>query len=173
MTPFVGRDRILLLVQPRPLSPQENVALDDWVRAGGRVVLFVDPMLTQHSRFAPGDPRRPEDIAMLSPILARWGLELRYDEAQDPAPRVIALAEGSLPVRLAGHFGISGKSGEVLPGDACALEAGGVLARCRIGFGHVVAIADAAVFERSDGGDAAGRRALLARILAGVAPGRH
>jgi hypothetical protein len=26
--------RFLLLAQPRPLAPQENVALDDWVRAG-------------------------------------------------------------------------------------------------------------------------------------------
>ena len=77
------QDATLVLAQPRPLSPQENVALDDWVRKGGHVLLLADPMLTAESAFAPGDPRRPQDIAMLSPILARWGLELEFDEAQE------------------------------------------------------------------------------------------
>ena len=35
---------LLVLAQPRPLSPEENVALDAWVRGGGRLLLFADPM---------------------------------------------------------------------------------------------------------------------------------
>ena len=71
----------LMLVQPRPLSPGENVALDQWVREGGHALLFADPVLTEESRFALGDKRRPQDVALLSPILSRWGLELQFDEA--------------------------------------------------------------------------------------------
>ena len=65
-----------MMIQPRPLSPQENVALDNWVAAGGRLLLFADPALTEDSAFAIGDRRRPQDVVLLSPILARWGLEL-------------------------------------------------------------------------------------------------
>ncbi|MFD2135550.1 ABC transporter [Novosphingobium resinovorum] len=98
---------VLVLAQPRPLTAQENVALDAWVRGGGRVLLFVDPMLTVHSRFGPGDPRRPQDIAMLSPILARWGLQLQFDDTQEAGERL----EGGIPVNLAGRFKPLGKSG--------------------------------------------------------------
>lgn len=62
---------LLVMAQPRPLSPDENVALDQWVRGGGRVLLFADPMLTQHSHFPIGDRRRPEGTVLLSPILTR------------------------------------------------------------------------------------------------------
>src|SRR5690606_4373481 len=41
----------LILAQPRALTPAENVALDDWLRAGGKLLLFADPMLTGESRF--------------------------------------------------------------------------------------------------------------------------
>ncbi len=73
---------LLIMAQPRPLSPQENVALDGWVRGGGRLLMFADPMLTAQSSFAFGDRRRPEAIAMLSPILSRWGLRLGFDDDQ-------------------------------------------------------------------------------------------
>ena len=51
------------------------------MRGGGRVLLFADPMLTRHSAFALGDRRRPQDVVLLSPILARWRLELQFDES--------------------------------------------------------------------------------------------
>jgi hypothetical protein len=44
--------RFLLLAQPRAFSAEENHALDGWVRNGGKVLLFADPMMTGHSRFA-------------------------------------------------------------------------------------------------------------------------
>src|SRR6478752_6465849 len=72
----------LLVAQPRALAPAENVALDGWVRGGGHLLLFADPMLTAQSAFAVGDKRRPMDVALLSPILSHWDLELRFDPAQ-------------------------------------------------------------------------------------------
>ena len=138
----------LLIAQPRPFAPQENVALDAWVRGGGHLLLFADPMLTAHSRFALGDPRRPQDIALLSPILAHWGLELRYDEAQPLGVREIAesrLPPNSplnLPVNLSGHWATH-------PGATarCQIEQAGLVASCKIGSGHVLLVADAALFE--------------------------
>lgn len=145
---------LLVLIQPRPLSPEENVALDGWVRRGGRLLLFADPLLTAESAYAIGDPRRPEAIAMLSPILRHWGLEPQFDESQPPGPRTLAPFGIEVPVDLPGRFRPSG--------DAhCRLEAEGFAADCAIGRGHVVALADAALFD----GDDAGRRAAFAALL--------
>ncbi len=134
-------DRVdrLVLAQPRPLSGDENVALDDWVRGGGRLLLFADPLLTEESIYALGDRRRPQDVVMLSPILHRWGLELRFDEAQHTGEPAI---EG-IPVNLAGRFALTQPA-------TCRSWADGIAVSCAIGKGRVIALADAAVLERDD-----------------------
>ncbi len=134
----------LIIAQPRPLMPEENVALDGWVRAGGKALVFADPMLTQDSAFALGDKRRPQDVVLISPILGRWGLELRFDDAQAAGLRENA-GEG-VPVNLPGQF--ASRPGGV---DArCTIGPEGLIARCRIGKGRVLLVADAAVLESSD-----------------------
>lgn len=138
-TALAGLD-FLLLAQPRALTPEENVALDAWVRDGGRVLLFADPMLTGESSFPIGDRRRPQDVILLSPILSRWGLRLEFDETQSAGPSLRDAAV-PIPVNLPGRFAVAGGEG------ACALEADGVLARCAIGEGRVVVLADAAVLD--------------------------
>ena len=135
-----GKPRNLLMVQPRPLSPAENVALDDWVRRGGRVLLFADPALTQDSAFALGDRRRPQDTVLLSPILTRWGLTLEFVEDQPLGERMASLGGVALPVNLPGRL-------VATPGGPCRIEAAGLLANCRVGQGRVTVIADAALFE--------------------------
>lgn len=142
----------LVMAQPRPLSPEENVALDAWVRAGGRLVLFADPALTEHSTFAVGDPRRPQDLVLLSPILARWGLELRFDDAQAAGLREVDAGLATIPVDLPGSW-------RLMAGADCQLHGGGLLAECRVGKGRVLALADAAVLDREHG-DAAHADAL-------------
>ena len=153
------KPRNLLMVQPRPLSPAENVALDAWVRRGGRVLLFADPALTQDSAFALGDRRRPQDTVLLSPILTRWGVRLEFDEDQPLGERTVALAGGQLPVNLPGRLGSA-------PGGSCRFEGGGLRALCLVGKGRVTVIADAALFERVEQPEAIEprRRALLALI---------
>ena len=132
----------LLLAQPRALSGPENVALDAWVRAGGRLLLFADPLLTGESRFAIGDRRRPQDVILLSPILGHWGLQLQFDESRREG---FALAGGRIPVNLPGSFvGASDEAGD------CAIDSDGVLARCAIGKGRVLAVADAALLDLYD-----------------------
>ena len=140
--------RILLLAQPRALDPAENLALDRWVRGGGRLLLFADPMLTAPSRFPIGDRRRPQDVVLLSPILRRWGLELIFaEEAEVGSAAVSVDLEGvPIPIAAAGRF-------RGLPGGTCVLKADGTLVKCPIGRGRVTILADAAVLE--DGGQAA------------------
>lgn len=131
----------LVLAQPRPLRADENVALDRWVRNGGRVLVFADPLLTQDSAFPLGDRRRPQDVVLLSPILARWGLELRFDDAQPSGMREIAGER--IAVRLAGE--LAPRSGGV--DSRCMIGEAGLVARCRIGGGRAVIVADAALLE--------------------------
>jgi hypothetical protein len=144
----------LVMAQPRPLAPAENVALDEWVRGGGRLLLFADPFLTEHSRFVLGDKRRPQDIVLLSPILSHWGIELRFDEDQSEAVRVVALGGGRVPVRLPGTL-VRIEGGV---GSECRIEDGGLLATCAIGRGRATIVADAAMLEtgRTDGAGALG-----------------
>lgn len=137
----------LLLAQPRPLSPPENVALDDWVRGGGHLLLFADPFLTEESRFPLGDKRRPQDVALLSPILARWGLELTFDDRQDDGDHANQFAGTAVPVRLAGKWRWQAPGAPA----SCTLEASALIARCAVGQGSVLAVADAAVLERGRG----------------------
>lgn len=131
----------LLLAQPRPLSGEENVALDAWVRAGGQLLLFADPMMTGHSEYALGDRRRPQDVALLSPILGHWGLALQFVEDQQAGPRVAQDGEMALPVNLPGRFVLEGG------GEDCVLAAEGLLARCTIGQGRATIVADAALLD--------------------------
>lgn len=149
----------LILAQPRALSPAENVALDAWVREGGRLLLFADPMLTAHSRFAVGDRRRPHDVVLLSPILRHWNLELQFDEDQGEAERLVQVQGTPIPVALAGRFAAAS-------GAPCELGEGAVLAQCRIGRGRVVAFADAALLDDPAEGDVDARKAALGKLLA-------
>lgn len=157
----LSRTRRLVMAQPRPLSPEENVALDTWVRGGGKLLLFADPMLTQESSFALGDRRRPQDIALISPILARWGLQLEFDDSQPGGERENA-GEG-LVVNLPGRLATI--AGGV---DArCRIGPQALIARCKIGRGQAIVVADAAVLEPDDvrGRGATALEALLDRAF--------
>lgn len=154
--PLAGLNR-LMLAQPRALSAAENVALDAWVRKGGRLLLFADPMLTAHSLYPLGDSRRPHDVVLLSPILAHWGLRLEYDDAQMEGERIVAVRSGlSIPVNLPGRLAQLPASPDRADPPACMMAADGLVAQCRIGDGQALIVADAAMLEPS--ADAQGLR---------------
>lgn len=140
---------LLILAQPRVLSPLENVALDDFVRAGGSAIVFADPALVLKSEFPLGDPRRPMDTVLLSPILTRWGLELTFDPAEAGELRRVNYSGIPLDVVAAGRFQVTGADGAL-----CATAAEGVVASCAIGAGRAILIADATILEDSAGTDA-------------------
>ena len=151
----------LLLVQPRAFAPAENVALDNWVRSGGKVLLVADPMLVSEPSFALGDPRNPQAIAVSGTILARWGLELQPGTSGDAGVRFVSVEGVDLPVALGGSFAAREPAGG---GSAdCRLRNGGLIAVCDIGRGRVVALADATLFE-SDPAPASAEDALAALL---------
>ena len=135
----------LMLAQPRGLSPAENVAFDAWVRGGGRLLLFADPMLAGESRFAIGDRRRPQDVILLSPILAHWGLELEFEENQLDGTVLVLTTEVPLPIEMAGSLALRGA--EAAEETECAHPGPALLAQCTIGRGRALILADAAVLD--------------------------
>lgn len=159
--PLAGLTR-LAVIQPRGLSPADNVALDQWVRAGGRLLLVLDPALTGEYDLPLGDPRRPADSALIPPVVARWGLAVQFDEAQGEGVSEQPLGEAALPLALAGEVAIVDPSAA-----ACTLLAEDAAARCTVGKGTVTLIADAALFEHPElaGEGAETLRALVAEVL--------
>ncbi len=133
----------LAVIQPRGLSPADNVALDDWVREGGELLLMLDPALTGHYDVPLGDPRRPNDTALIPPVVARWGLKVVFDEGQ-PISREVALENATLPISLAGEVRLTQGGGA---GADCTILGDGVAAQCIYGKGRLTLLADAFAFE--------------------------
>jgi hypothetical protein len=162
--PLAGLTR-LAVIQPRGLSPADNVALDDWVRAGGRLLLVLDPMLTGEYDLPLGDPRRPSEAALIPPVVARWGMTVRvtFYENPDDMPKLATLPDGSaIPLAIPGNIELS-KEAE----RRCVLAAGYAAARCQVGKGQVTLIADAGLFEHPElaGDGGAALRAVLAESV--------
>lgn len=144
---LAGAD-LVLLVQPRALPPEALVALDGYVRTGGRLLLFADPALEWPSRLGLGDPRGPVRSTLISPLLAHWGLKLVNPDSES--------------VRLPRSGAMLHHPGQFLPklgmtGDGrCALREAGHVARCRPGKGQAILVADADLLNpphASDSGD--------------------
>ncbi|MCK0533498.1 Gldg family protein [Sphingobium agri] len=125
----------LLLAQPRVFSPAELVVLDNWVRNGGHVLLLADPLLRWPSSLPLGDRRRPPAVSMIGPLLNHWGLALLPPVAVAEERRI--LEDGRVLTTM-------GSSGFALqPGTSCHIEEEGLAARCAIGRGNAVLVADA------------------------------
>lgn len=139
----------LLIVQPRGISPAGNVALDEWVQDGGRLLYVIDPMLTGEYAAPLGDPRHPSVVGIVPPVLPRWGVMMEArEEPSDVDQQILKTPVGSLPVAIAGRLTKS-QSGI----GNCTIEASGLIAQCQVGKGQVTVLADAALFEARDGGE--------------------
>ncbi len=131
---LAGAD-LVILVQPHALPPEALVALDDHVRAGGRLLLFADPVLEWPSGKGLGDPLGPLRASLASPLLRHWGLEML-----DPGIESVRLQPSGTVLVQPGRFAaLPGKIGDA----HCAVEAAGYMARCRPGRGRAVLVADA------------------------------
>lgn len=161
--PLAGVEQ-LAIVQPRGLSPADNVALDRWVRGGGRLLLVLDPALTGHYPLPLGDPRLPSYTALIPPVVARWGLEIRVDERAGAPSRGPGLPDGQeLLVRMAGEIhAIEPGAGECAASVSAPAASGpmasGPMVQCAIGAGRVTLVADAALFEHRELAGATGQR---------------
>lgn len=149
--PLDDLDR-LLVVQPRAVGSADNVALDQWVRDGGRLLYVLDPMLAGEYEVLWGDPSHPIVNALVPPVFARWGLRVQFVEAQPFALRELDYGAGQIPVLMAGEFliaplGDDASEDDIAARGQCELLAQGAVARCSVGKGRVTAVADAALFE--------------------------
>jgi hypothetical protein len=127
--PELAKAPLLMMAQPQAQTAENLVALDAWVRSGGRVLLFADPLLEWPSKRPLGDKLRPPPMFADTGLLEHWGLKL------DP-PRQLGLAKR----QLAG-FSVLTVSPGMLSG-ACEISSDGLVARCNIGNGIVMVVAD-------------------------------
>ncbi len=135
-----GHPDILLLAQNRPLAPEELVALDDWIRAGGRAVIMADPLLAMESGYPIGDKRRPQGVSLMSPLFNRWGLDFIFDE-ENAGP--VRIEGGNYDVRAFAVGGFAMRPEQDLNIAACTISELPMLARCQVGKGRATLIADA------------------------------
>jgi hypothetical protein len=129
----------MLLAQPRAFAPSEFAAIDEWVRGGGQLLLLADPALQWESIYPLGDKRRPLFTSLLSPLLVHWGLELELPMDDDEnATRVIDFKK--MAIRTATPGAWHAKAGKR---QYCVIAASAIIARCKIGKGSAILIADA------------------------------
>ncbi len=149
----LGKGRLLLMAHPLAQPAEDLVALDQWVRGGGRVMLLADPLLEWPSSRPLGDPLRPPPMFMDTGLLAHWGLRL-------DAPAESGLREG----RAGGRKIMADSPGRLSGG--CEIGWQGLVAHCRIGKGRATIIADADFLDAERLGRPANLDALLAELSA-------
>jgi hypothetical protein len=141
VTPVDGPEQLrpgglLLAAQPQALTAERLVALDKWVREGGRLVLLADPFLGFESMRPLGDRFRPPLRYPDTGLLAHWGLAL--DPQVDNRLEAVETDLGR-GIRLKA----SGLGSLTRSGGDCTLSVTRVVARCRIGKGYATVVADA------------------------------
>ncbi len=148
------KGRLLLMAHPLAQTAENLVALDRWVRGGGRVLLLADPMLEWPSERPLGDPLRPPPMFMDTGLLGHWGL--RLDAPEEAGPK-----QG----RVGGHEVLTASPGSLHGG--CRISSDRLVARCDIGKGKAVIVADADWLdvESLDGPTGDNLDALLAELV--------
>lgn len=125
--------RLLLMAQPNAQPAEFLVDLDQWVRRGGRVLLLADPVLEWPSERPLGDALRPPLAFGDTGLLGHWGIRLDAPARLGPATftidgrRAHAVSPGSL----------------VATAPQCHVSGDGFVARCRVGGGLAIVVADA------------------------------
>ena len=126
----LAKGRLLLMAHPLAQTSENLVALDRWVRGGGKLLLLADPLLEWPSERPLGDQLRPPPMFADTGLLAHWGLKLASPEERGPQMREL----GGEKVMTASPGSLEGK---------CELSDDRLVARCRIGKGHAAVVADA------------------------------
>jgi hypothetical protein len=149
----LAKGRLLLMAHPSAQTAENLVALDDWVSRGGRVMLLADPLLEWPSERPLGDPLRPAAVFMDTGLLQHWGLRLDPPEERGPQLRKL----GGQDVLTLSPGALSGR---------CGISRDRLIARCRVGRGLAVVVADADFLDRLHLGEKAAHNldALLAEL---------
>jgi len=126
----LAKGDLLIMAQPLAQTPENLVALDAWVRRGGRLVLLADPMLEWPSKRPLGDPLRPPPMFMDTGLLGHWGVRLDAPDHRGSASRKL------------GGYRIQASSPGSLSGQ-CEISGDRLVAHCRVGKGLATIVADA------------------------------
>ncbi len=125
----------LLIAHPRALAPQELVAIDVFVRGGGKAVVLADALSGWPARHTLGDPRNPPVTSLLTPLLDHWGVTLGAAPTDDNEALAADVDGARLRLSSAGRF-------ERLP-PTCRTFADRHVTQCRIGAGEAWLVGDA------------------------------
>ncbi len=122
--PDLSKVDLLLLIHPQNLSEQTLFAIDQYVMAGGRLLVFVDPMnQTQEVASDPQNPmaqfqaNRSSDLARL---FEAWGVS--YDPSQVVLDMPSALSIQSAQGQTIRHLGINAWNKDNLSDDVVNFE---------------------------------------------------
>lgn len=118
---------LLFMAHALPQTAENLVFLDEWVRGGGRVLILADPQLDWDTGLPLGHPQAPPYFFGDTGLLGHWGLTL----------------EGPREEREIMGLAVSGAGRLSTTEPSCAVEQDGLVARCEIGEGEAVVIADA------------------------------
>lgn len=130
----LAKGDLLLMAHPLAQPAEDLVALDEWVKNGGRVLLLADPMLEWPSKRPLGDPLRPPAMFMDTGLLAHWGLRLDAPAERGPSTKKL------------GRYEVTTVSpGELFGG--CRISSDRLVAQCKIGKGRATVVADADLLE--------------------------
>jgi hypothetical protein len=138
----LAKGRLLLMAHPLAQPAEHLVALDEWVRRGGGLLLLADPMLEWPSGRPLGDPLRPPPMFMDTGLLGHWGLRLDAPEER-----------GARKARLGGFKVVAISPGSLY--GKCRISADRLVAHCAIGKGRATIVADADLLDTSDLGPGA------------------
>ena len=142
----LARAPLLLMAQPRAQPAEALVELDRWVRGGGRVLLLADPALEWPSERPLGDVLRPPLAFPDTGLLGHWGL--RLDAPDSRGPKSFAMGEREIGTNSPGVL--------VATSGDCSVGPERLIARCRIGKGEAVVVADADFIDTARIGAGAG-----------------
>jgi hypothetical protein len=134
------KGELMLMAHPLAQPAEELVALDQWVRGGGHLLLLADPLLEWPSSRPLGDALRPPPMFMDTGLL--WGLRLDAPEQRGKQAR-----------KLGGRDVLTSSPGSLE--GSCDVSADRLVARCRIGKGRATVVADADLLDTADLGGGA------------------
>lgn len=130
--------KLLLLAQARPLSASELVAVDQWVRQGGNIIILSDVALQWPSDYALGDKRRPLFTSLLSPLFVYWGLEQLF-LIEDINEQMISLGDYNVTTVTPSEWALIENDSQNVD---CKLSDNRFEANCRVGKGKAILIGD-------------------------------
>ncbi len=100
---------ILWIVHPKSLSDSALYAIDQFVLAGGKTLIFVDPLAEiEAAQLPPGDPSAmmAAQGSNLESLFTAWGIDFSANEVVADNRYALTVAGGQRPIRHLGLIGL-------------------------------------------------------------------